>query len=204
VPLRNRCCWIFDLDGTLTRAVHDFEAIRRDLDLPSGRPILEALSALPPDEARPRMQRLDEIELELARSARPASGAVELLEALAKRGRRLGVLTRNSFPNAIETLRRAGLRHFFELAHVLGRESAPPKPDPEGIRLLLASWAAAPEQAVMVGDHRFDLETGRAAGTLTVHVDASGRFAWREHADLCVGDLDALRQALPGPGEDLE
>ncbi|MEY4949417.1 MAG: hypothetical protein RL698_1628, partial [Pseudomonadota bacterium] len=39
--------WIFDLDGTLTVAMHDFDAIRTALDLPTGRPILEALAELP-------------------------------------------------------------------------------------------------------------------------------------------------------------
>jgi HAD superfamily hydrolase (TIGR01509 family) len=204
LPLRHRRCWIFDLDGTLTRAVHDFDAIRRELELPAGRPILEALAELPPDEARPRWQRLDAIELELARSARPAAGARELLEALAARGRLLGVLTRNSLANAVETLRGAGLERFFAAECVLGRESAAPKPDPEGIRRLLAGWSAQPEQAVMVGDHRFDLLTGRAAGVLTVHVDSSERFVWPEQADLCFGDLDALRRALPDAGPDLE
>lgn len=33
--------FIFDLDGTLTLAVHDFEAIRRSLGIPAGVPILE-------------------------------------------------------------------------------------------------------------------------------------------------------------------
>ena len=39
--------WIFDLDGTLTIAVHDFDAIRDELGLPAGEPILEAMSKLP-------------------------------------------------------------------------------------------------------------------------------------------------------------
>ncbi len=44
--LRQRDCWIFDMDGTLTIANHDFEAIRAELDLPPDRPILEALAEL--------------------------------------------------------------------------------------------------------------------------------------------------------------
>ena len=43
--LTRRPCWIFDLDGTLTVAAHDFDAIRAELGLPQGRPILEALLA---------------------------------------------------------------------------------------------------------------------------------------------------------------
>lgn len=47
MDLRERKYWIFDLDGTLTVAVHDFTAIRRELDLPPGKPILEELATLP-------------------------------------------------------------------------------------------------------------------------------------------------------------
>ncbi|MCZ7597637.1 MAG: hypothetical protein M5U09_07745 [Gammaproteobacteria bacterium] len=38
--LARRTCWVFDMDGTLTHAVHDFDDIRRRLDLPEGLPIL--------------------------------------------------------------------------------------------------------------------------------------------------------------------
>ncbi|HEY5959038.1 MAG TPA: hypothetical protein VIV60_20905, partial [Polyangiaceae bacterium] len=63
--LRHRKSFIFDMDGTLTLAVHDFDAIRRQLDLPPGVPILEALAQLSEVEARPKWQLLDAIELEL-------------------------------------------------------------------------------------------------------------------------------------------
>ncbi len=43
--------WVFDMDGTLTRAVHDFPAIRRALDIPEQDDILLHLAALPEAEA---------------------------------------------------------------------------------------------------------------------------------------------------------
>ncbi|RMH01984.1 MAG: HAD family hydrolase, partial [Planctomycetota bacterium] len=49
---------------------------------------------------------------------------------------------------------------------------------------------------VMVGDFRFDLEAGRAAGCLTVHVDPAGAFPWPELADLKVRGLAELLAAL--------
>ena len=39
--LLKRKNWIFDLDGTLTVAVHDFDAIRKELGIPAGLPIVE-------------------------------------------------------------------------------------------------------------------------------------------------------------------
>lgn len=194
--LRHRRAWVFDLDGTLTLAQHDFEAIRRELGLPPGPPILEALEALPPGEAEPLYRRLDEIEIELAATARPQPGSSEVLEYLAARGMRLGILTRNTLRTALETLRVTGLDRFFPPCWVLGREASRPKPDPEGLLKLLADWAVAPDASVMVGDFLFDLQAGRSAGTATVYVDPSRAFPWAVHADLSIGALDELLDHL--------
>ena len=43
--------WVFDMDGTLTVAVHDFEAIKRALEIPQSDDILHHLAALPAAEA---------------------------------------------------------------------------------------------------------------------------------------------------------
>jgi len=184
------------MDGTLTVAVHDFDAIRAELGLAPKQPILEQLALLPEAEARALYARLDELELELARGARAAEGAERLLESLAGRGTQLGILTRNSFANALETLRACGLAKYFAPACVLGREAAAPKPDPQGIRRLLSHWRAEPHQAVMVGDYRFDLLAGRAAGTATVYVDTEREFPFAEHADVSVDSLVALAELL--------
>jgi len=184
------------MDGTLTVAVHDFDAIRAELGLEPGKPILEQLASLPESRARQLFAQLDALELELARGARAAAGAERLLESLSGRGATLGILTRNSHANALETLRACGLARFFAAECVVGREAAAPKPDPQGIHRLLARWSAAPEAAVMVGDYRFDLLAGRAAGTATVYVDPEGAFPFREHADVSVDSLEALAALL--------
>ena len=43
--------WVFDMDGTLTVAVHDFAAIRVALQIPPEDDILTHLAALPADVA---------------------------------------------------------------------------------------------------------------------------------------------------------
>ena len=197
MDLEERPYWIFDMDGTLTVAVHDFDAIRAELGLRPKLPILEQIAEAPETRARALLAQLDEIELALARRARAADGAHALLERLCARGARLGIVTRNSFANAVETLRACELERFFAPECVLGREAAAPKPDPEGIRQLLAHWGAEPHQAVMVGDYRYDLLAGRAAGTATVYVDIRGGFEFAEHADVSVDSLDALAALLP-------
>ncbi len=190
--LHRRDCWIFDMDGTLTLAVHDFPAIARALGLPDDEPILESLSALPPQRRLALYRRLDEIELELAEQARVAAGAEDLLRDLAGRGHRLAILTRNARSVALRTLAVCGLSEFFPPERILGREQAEPKPAPDGIHRLLELCSAAPGSSVMVGDFLFDLQAGRAAGVATVYVDGSGRFPWRAHADVSVTSLEHL------------
>jgi HAD superfamily hydrolase (TIGR01509 family) len=184
--------WVFDLDGTLTVAVHDFAAIRRELEIPEGFDILGHLTSLPPHHAQPLHDRLQEIELELAGLTRAASGALALLELLRKNGATLGILTRNTRENALRTLELVGLGSFFHPDHVLGRDEAQPKPDPDGIHRLARIWETDPETTVMVGDYQYDLQAGRSAGAMTVHVDASRSFRWPELADVCVGSLNEL------------
>ena len=92
----------------------------------------------------------------------------------------------------MRTLELVGLGGFFHPDHVLGRDEALPKPDPDGIHRLARIWETAPETTVMVGDYQYDLQAGRSAGALTVHVDATRSFRWPELADVSVGTLDEL------------
>jgi HAD superfamily hydrolase (TIGR01509 family) len=190
--LAERRAWVFDMDGTLTHAVHDFDAIRAALDIASGQPILEALAAMPAEQSAARYTRLDAIEADLADAARAAPGAEALLLALNERGARLGILTRNSRANALRTLAACGLERFFEPAEILGRDEAPPKPDPRGILTLGERWGLGSSELVMIGDYRYDLEAGRAAGAATIYVDVSGAFPFASLADVCVSELHAL------------
>ncbi len=182
--------WIFDLDGTLTLAQHDFPAIRRELGVPAEADILTYMAALPDSERLAMKAELDMIELRLAAQVEAAPGAVELIRHLHERGLRLGILTRNLQAVAQSTLAHLGIHECFAAEDVLGREEAAPKPQPEGIQLLLERWGLRPAQAVMVGDFRFDLEAGRAAGSRTCLVHADN--LWPELADWHVADCRRL------------
>lgn len=181
--------WIFDLDGTLTLPVHDFDYIRRELDIPATADILDYLDSLSEAEAARRHCRLHEIEMELARKAVPSPGAAEAIARLHHAGAQLGILTRNDRDIALLTLETIGIGRYFTSENVLGRNEAPPKPDPAGIHRLLASWGADPEDAVMVGDYLFDLQAGRAAGTATIQVGRPDGKSWPEFTDLSLATL---------------
>ncbi|BCG22896.1 haloacid dehalogenase [Pseudomonas tohonis] len=183
--------WVFDMDGTLTVAVHDFAAIRRELAIPPEDDILHHLAALPAEEARAKHAWLLEHERELAVNARPAAGAVELVRELHARGVRLGILTRNARELALLTLQAIGVEDCFAPADILGRDEAPPKPHPGGLQHLAARWRVAASEMVMVGDYRFDLDCGRAAGTATVLVNLPEN-PWPELTDWYAEDCAQL------------
>ncbi|MDU9404872.1 HAD family hydrolase [Pseudomonas sp. zfem004] len=187
--------WVFDMDGTLTVAVHDFAAIREALDIPAEHDILTHLAALPAAEAAAKHAWLLEHERDLAIASQAAEGAVELVRELAGRGCRLAILTRNARELAHVTLEAIGLADCFPVEHVLGRDEAEPKPNPDGLLQIARAWAVAPGEMVMVGDYRFDLDCGRAAGTRTVLVNLPDN-PWPELADWHAADCRALRELL--------
>ena len=194
-----RCCWVFDLDGTLTLPVHDFAAIRAELGMVENDPdILSYIASLPSAKAAAKHARLMEIEYELSARTAAAPGAERLLGHLLRRGSQVGILTRNTKEIALHTLAMIGLNSYFSPDSVLGREESLPKPHPEGLGKLLDRWGSAPDQAVMVGDYLYDLQVGRAAGAATIHVDSSGAFRWPELADLSVAGLEELANVLLG------
>ncbi|MGS7250533.1 HAD family hydrolase [Pseudomonas sp. SK] len=187
--------WVFDMDGTLTVAVHDFAAIRVALDIPAEHDILTHLAALPADEAAAKHAWLLEHERDLAVASRAATGAVELVRELAERGCRLGILTRNARELAHVTLEAIGLADCFPVEHILGRDEAAPKPSPDGLLKIASAWGVAPHELVMVGDYRFDLDCGRAAGARTVLVNLPDN-PWPELVDWHAADCRALKVML--------
>jgi HAD superfamily hydrolase (TIGR01509 family) len=187
--------WVFDMDGTLTVAVHDFAAIRRALEIPPQDDILAFLAALPEPEAAARHAWLLAHERQLAETARPAPGACELVRALHARDCRLGILTRNARPLALVTLEAIGLLDCFVVGGILGRDEAPPKPQPHGLLQLAARWAVAPGELAMVGDFVHDLACARAAGACSVLVNRPEN-PWPELTDHYARDCTELQRLL--------
>lgn len=191
-PFLDRPGWIFDMDGTLTVPVHDFGSLRARLGVPQGDDILGWVSSRPLAERAALLAEIDVWEAALADGAQPQPDAVALLRALQARGARLGVLTRNTRPTALRTLRAAGLLDAFAPEDVLGRDEAAAKPDPAGLLLLAGRWGLPAEALVMVGDYIYDARAGRAAGAGTVLVLRADDRGWEAEADVLLHDLRAL------------
>jgi HAD superfamily hydrolase (TIGR01509 family) len=185
------------LDGTLTVPVHDFQYARSMLEIDPQDDILTALSRRTPADRAAAERWLRQWELDLAAQAQLQADAGQLLAHLREAGCRLGVLTRNTRAVALRTLDAIGLRSVLDDAVVLGRDSARPKPHPEGIHMLLRHLDAPPSDAVMVGDYLHDVRAGRAAGTATLLVCRHGEDGWESEADLVVDRLWPLDATLP-------
>jgi HAD superfamily hydrolase (TIGR01509 family) len=179
---------IFDLDGTLADSQLDFDAMRREMELPAGLPILEALDKLDPDSSARCRTILDRHEQAGVERATLLPGVGELLEILAARGLSLAIATRNSRPITLATLRKLGV----EIELLATRCDGPVKPDPWPVLHVCQRWGLSPAEVVVVGDYRFDVECGRAAGCRTVlltHPEDPASYPNTEQADLLIYSL---------------
>jgi len=177
---------IFDLDGTLVNCPYDFAAMRqaiveigRRFGLPAEKlaslGILEAIregEGLLALEVGKRFRAEAEeavLALELAglEHSFPLPGAEETLLRLRKKNLKIGIITRNS-AKVVETL--LG-RAEFPYDALLTREAvAQVKPHPGHVRAMLECFGCRAMEAVMVGDHIWDMTAGKEAGVMCVGV----------------------------------
>lgn len=179
---------IFDLDGTLVDSRLDFDRMREEMQLPPEMAILEALTKLPAEHASRCHEILDRHEREGAARSQLLPGVVDLLQEVKQRNWHQAIVTRNSRPVTEATLRGVGL-HF---PHVLTRDDGPVKPHPWPIEKICREWQVQPEEVVMIGDYRFDIECGRAAGARTVLLTGEidpATYQNQEGADLLLRSL---------------
>ena len=188
---------IFDLDGTLTVPMLDFDAIRVELGIEGGRPILEAMGTMDAAGRAWAEAVLEDHERRAAEGSRLRAGAIETVEALRGRGFAVGIVTRNARRWTEVVLVTHGLR----VDGVRTREDGAIKPDPAGVRSLCEEFGARAGASWMVGDHLFDMEAGRGAGMATVLMVGDGEVpAFADRADGVIRSLGELLSMLPGSG----
>jgi len=185
---------IFDLDGTLTEPLLDFDAMRAEIGLPPG-PILEQLAHADGATRARAEEILRRHEREAIARATLADGCAELLARLAALRVPAAILTRN-VREVVDTFAR---RFGFSFAAIYTREDGPHKPAPDGVFALCAAMGAAPADTLVVGDYKFDVLAGRAAGCPTVLVLGAHRPTAAELPDWGPPDLvvASLRELLP-------
>jgi HAD superfamily hydrolase (TIGR01549 family) len=187
---------IFDLDGTLVEQHLDFEAMRREIDLPFGTPLLEALDRMAGTELENALSIIRRHELLAAETALLNPGVADFLARLDGLGVRRAVLSRNMRVAVERVLERCGC--VFD--PVLGREDAPYKPSPHGIWRICETWGLTPSEVLMLGDYLYDVEAGRNAGTRTALVTHGRQLPFADLADISFASFqdvpDALRKWL--------
>jgi hydrogenase expression/formation protein HypE len=195
---------LFDFDGTLTRpGALDFAAIKRALGCPPASPILEYIQQLPdPADRRRARLRLDRFETEAAADSTPNAGAESLLGWIKSTGLPVGIISRNSRASILRAL-----DNFERLAPedfdlILSRDDpVAPKPSGEAVTLASLRLQVDCRRTLMVGDYRFDVESGRSAGAVTVFLDNGDPSLDDAGSDYRLSDLDGLadliRRGLP-------
>lgn len=157
---------VFDLDGTLTRPWFDFDAIRREIGLPTEprTPILEAMQDMTPE----RRARTEAILLREEASGADESelwdDALEVLTAIRSASIPTALLTRNSRRSAYMVLG----RHSLTFDCVYTREDGPVKPAPDAVLAICGQLGVSPRDSWVVGDYLFDIQAGNDAGATTV------------------------------------
>jgi HAD superfamily hydrolase (TIGR01549 family) len=175
---------LFDMDGTLTAPVLDFELIRREMGIP-GRPVLEALAMMDAEERRAAEAVLHRHEDRAALESTLNPGCVELLEWLEHERIETAVVTRNSRRSIATVFERHGLH--FDVC--VTREDGKFKPDPAPLQLACRRLGVQIERTWMVGDGSHDVEAGIAAGVPTVWLSHGRPRSFAAEPWLTVNDL---------------
>ena len=184
---------IFDMDGTLSEEILDFEAIRLEIGVPANVGILEHLTTLSSDARTAAEKILDRHEHAAAAACGVHDGANHLLAELKQREIQTALLTRNSLMNARMILS----RHELALDHLSTREDRPYKPHADSILNITRRFNIPVEETLMVGDYLYDLQAAQAAGTdsaLLCLRDGGTRPPFATMATYCV---DCLMDLLP-------
>jgi phosphoglycolate phosphatase len=121
----------------------------------------------------------------------------ELHDAPGGAARTMAVLTNKPVRPARGICEGLGLADFF--LHIYGGDSFPvKKPDPFGLRSLMEETGARPEETVMIGDSKVDVETARNAGAWSLGCTFGfGRYTLDDRPpDVLVDSASEWAQAL--------
>ncbi|MBF8276414.1 MAG: cbbZ [Candidatus Brocadiaceae bacterium] len=154
---------IFDMDGTITKPKVDFAAIEREIGAQVGF-IIDYAERSSPEERTRALSILERFEAQAAIESELNEGVLEMLEFLSKKKLKKAILTRNSRKSVDTVLR----KHNLHFEYIVSREDAKPKPAPDPIFLLSKKMEIHTDHLLMVGDYKYDIMCGKAAGTRTV------------------------------------
>ena len=116
------------------------------------------------------------------------AGMEDVLEALKRDGRRLGIVTAKRRQTVALAFEQIPIEHLFDV--VVGSDDTERhKPEPDPILHALEQLGATPDDAVYVGDSPFDIRAAKAAGVHAVAVTWGGIHSQER---LAAEDPDAI------------
>lgn len=125
---------------------------------------------------------------------KPFDGMVETLQLLKARGVKLAVCSNKPHPAAVGVINGIFDEHLFDI--VQGQEAhIPRKPAPDIALRIAAQLGVDPKECMYIGDTDTDMQTGKAAGMLTIGVLWGFRDRdelERSHADMIIEKPDTL------------
>ncbi|HEX8523325.1 MAG TPA: HAD family hydrolase [Tepidisphaeraceae bacterium] len=189
--IRSPRALLLDMDGTLTKPMLDFPLIKREMGI-GDRAILEALTELNPTDRAAAEAVLLRHEEHAARESTLNAGCIELLAWAGEHHVKTALITRNS-RMSVEVVCRT---HDLKLDVVVSREDAKFKPDPEPLISACERLNVEPNQTWMIGDGRYDIEAGLAAGVPTVWISHGRSRTFDAIPCETVSDLHELRLML--------
>ena len=184
---------VFDLDGTLIDTAPDliaslnhalsdlgFEAVDRVLMNShvgmGGRAMIERVFAINQRRIDAEViERQHQVFIEhytggIPGLSRPYPGVLDVIERASQAGFTFAICTNKPEGMAVSLITRLGLSPLF--GAICGADTFPfRKPDPRHLLETIARAGGDPEQALMIGDSRTDIDTAKAAGIPVVAVD---------------------------------
>ncbi|XP_006340874.1 haloacid dehalogenase-like hydrolase domain-containing protein At2g33255 isoform X1 [Solanum tuberosum] len=183
---------VFDMDGTLTVPVIDFQAMYRAVlghdeylavksKSPSGIDILHHIESWSPDKQRRAYEVIADYEKQGLDRLQIMPGAAELCSFLDSRNIRRGLITRN-VKDAVDLFHE---RFGVKFSPALSREYRPYKPDPAPLLHICSTWEVQSNEVMMIGDSlKDDVACGKQAGAFTCLLDETGRYDAPEYANV--------------------
>ncbi len=158
--MRNYKALILDKDGTVIDSNLDFDQMRKDLGMKEGSPILEHLKELYGTPAFDKsMEIVDRHEMEGAQNSTIMRDFLDFYQALKRLKVPMFIHTRNSQKVTNLTLR----KHELKFDKIVTRDDALPKPNTQGVDMILEEFNFSREDVLFIGDTIHDLETARNA-----------------------------------------
>lgn len=199
---------LFDLDGTLvdtsefiyqayeyTLSFHKFKVIKREHLAPHiGRGLSVIYREIAPGgDIEALMKTHNNFQSKNFHLVKSFPDILKVIEKLRKKGLRTGIVT-SRHKNTPKTLQAAGIRKELFDVIIAAENVTNLKPHPEGVLLALNKLNLKPEDVILVGDAKVDIEMGQNAKVKTVGVTYGfgGKEIAKSNPDFVIDRLEEL------------